>query len=244
MQEITILSPHRDDAAFSLCMALRRWSAMRVKLTVINFFTVSAYGPGSSAKDPATISNIRQREDRRVISMIGPLIRIRDAGLLDAPLRLGIEAAAVCRPETRSFLKTKDLQDVSCFIRRWAHSGLLIAPLSLGGHIDHIAVYEAAMESAASPRLAYFEDLPYAAWTSDQTLMARVANAEQKTKTSLRPAVIRTRFTGPTKRRIIARYQSQIAREESAFIARFSARYGGGERLWIPKRARNWIAIT
>ena len=89
MQEITILSPHRDDAAFSLCMALRKWTVMQLKLTVINFFTVSAYGPRSIAKDPHTVSSIRRREDRRVISIISPLIRVRDAGLLDAPLRSG-----------------------------------------------------------------------------------------------------------------------------------------------------------
>ncbi len=162
MKEITILSPHRDDAAFSLCMALRKWTAMRLKLTVINFFTVSAYGPGSSGKDPLTVSSVRRREDRRVISIIGPLIRVREAGLLDAPLRLGIEAAAVCRAETRSLLRSEDIRAIACFIQRWARSGLLIAPLSLGDHVDHIAVHEAALVSADSRRLAYFEDLPYA----------------------------------------------------------------------------------
>jgi LmbE family N-acetylglucosaminyl deacetylase len=217
---------------------------MQLKLTVINFFTVSAYGPGSSAKDPATVSNIRKREDRRVLSIIGPLIRVREAGLLDAPLRLGIDAAAVCRAQTRSLLRTQDIQEIGSFIRRWARSGLLIAPLSLGDHVDHIAVHEAAMEAADSHRLAYFEDLPYAAWTPEGTLTARVGNAERRTRTPLRPAIIRSKFTARIKRRIITRYHSQIAPEEGATIARFSARYGGGERLWIPQYARDWIAIT
>jgi LmbE family N-acetylglucosaminyl deacetylase len=244
MQEITVLSPHRDDAAFSLCIALRRWAAMGVKLTVINFFTVSAYGPWSSSTDAPTISNIRLREDRRAIALISPLIRVLDAGLCDAPLRFGVHAAEVCRRETISLLKKGEIREIGCFIQRWARSGLLIAPLSLGDHVDHIAVREAAMESADAHQLAYFEDLPYATWTSEETLTARVHEAEQRTRMILRPSIIRGEFASSMKRRRISRYQSQISPEEGAVIARFSARYGDGERIWIPQHARNWIAIT
>ena len=110
--------------------------------------------------------------------------------------------------------------------------------------MDHIAVNQAAIEIADSHRLAYYEDLPYASWTSDQTLTSRVRDAERKTRTPLRPAIIRSEFNARIKRRVIMRYQSQIVPEEGGLIARFSGRYGGGERLWIPQRARNWIAIT
>ncbi|MBV8811908.1 MAG: PIG-L family deacetylase [Acidobacteriaceae bacterium] len=244
MRTITVLSPHRDDAAFSLCVALRRWAAMGIKLTVINFFTVSAYGPQASSKDALTISGIRKREDRRTIALISPRIRVRDADLFDAPLRLGIDASAVCRHETRSLLQNGEIREVSNFIRRWARSGLLIAPLSLGDHIDHIAVRDAAIESADAHRLAYFEDLPYATWASEKTLNARVREAEQRTRMRLQPSIIRSEFASSMKRRTISRYQSQISPEEGAVIARFSARYGEGERLWIPQHARDWIAVT
>ncbi len=244
MQPITVLSPHRDDAAFSLCVAFRRWAAMGVKVTVINFFTVSAYGPRSSVQDAPTISNIRKREDSRAIALINPRVRVLDAGLSDAPLRLGVDASTVCRQETRALVQNGDVRDISGFIQRWARSGLLLAPLSLGNHVDHIAVREAAMGSADAHRLAYFEDLPYATWTSEETLSARVHEAEQRTRIKLQPSIIRSEFASSLKRRAVSRYQSQISPEEGAAIARFSARYGEGERLWIPQHVRSWIVVT
>ena len=50
----------------------------------------------------------------------------------------------------------------------------------------------------------------------------------------LKPVVVRTSNAIWRKRRMVRRYESQITPEEAGGIARWSAEYGGGERIWIP----------
>ncbi|HEY7307053.1 MAG TPA: PIG-L family deacetylase [Bryobacteraceae bacterium] len=242
---LTILSPHRDDAAFSLYGSLLKWHRSGIRLAVLNFFTISAYAPRISTREPEDVSRIRKAEDRSVLSRIGRNIRVRDCGLLDAPLRLGIDSAAVCRPDTQRFASASG-REIAAMIDRHARSELIIAPLGVGGHVDHVAVYEAAI-AAVSPRrgrLAFYEDLPYATWTPDGILTDRIRQTEAKTRLRLQPAVIRQKNAIWRKQGAISQYRSQITPEEAASIAKFTIRYGGGERLWIPRRSRIWTVLA
>jgi LmbE family N-acetylglucosaminyl deacetylase len=244
MRGLTVLSPHRDDAVFSLYFALRKWRREGVRLTVLNFFTRSNYAPGVSEKQTDAVSLIRKTEDRNVLSRIDKGIDVRDCGLLDAPLRLGIEFAAVCNPETRALAKSVE-PEIAAYIRTRAFSDLIIAPLGLGGHVDHLAVNEAAIASTArNHKPAFYEDLPYATWTSSDMLRQRIHEIETKLGARLRPVIIRQRYAIPQKQGAAARYRSQITRQEAASIARFSLRYGGGERLWIPKHSKLWTVLA
>jgi LmbE family N-acetylglucosaminyl deacetylase len=241
---LTVLSPHRDDAPFSLYLSLLKWHRSGIRLAVLNFFTISAYAPRISATEPEHVSRIRKAEDRSLLSRIGRNIRVRDCGLLDAPLRLRIDSAAVCLPDTQRFASGTQ-PEVTAFIQRHAHDGLIIAPLGLGGHVDHIAVYEAAIAAdLRHHRLAFYEDLPYATWTPDRTLIDRIRQTEAKIRLRLQPAILPHKYGIRRKQRAISQYRSQIAPEEAALIARFAIRYSGGERLWIPKHSRNWTALT
>ncbi len=61
MRKLTVLSPHRDDAAFSLFICLAKWSMFpSLKVKVLNFFTESAYAPYSSASDAISVSEYSQ----------------------------------------------------------------------------------------------------------------------------------------------------------------------------------------
>lgn len=242
-REITILSPHRDDAVFSLFLCLSCWARLRIRLRVINFFTVSAYGPHAQAAGAEHVSSERRREDRKALARIAPFIQVVDTNMLDAPIRLKISERTVCDPKTRSLLTDDQIESVAHEIRLLSQNSLLLAPLALGDHVDHLAVRAAAMRSVAPQRLAFYEDLPYATWTPTNAREARVSDTEHKLKNRLRPVVVRSSHAVWRKRQATARYHSQITREEAAAIASWAAEYGGGERLWTPANGRAWCSF-
>src|ERR1700761_6725222 len=129
MRAVTVLSPHRDDAAFSLYVCLSRWVGASYRVTVLNFFTESAYGPRAIPTSASSISEIRRREDRRALASVNPRIRIESAGLLDAPLRLGIGAGEVCSAEPSPHDYSNNLQTVSSILRAYMRTSLVLVPL-------------------------------------------------------------------------------------------------------------------
>lgn len=245
MLELTILSPHRDDAAFSLSMALSYWSELQFSLKVVNFFTISDYGPRALSTRASTISALRDREDHLVLSAIDTRIRVEAFDLLDAPLRLGIAADAISRPETAALQSASEINALGQRIRKYFVRGLVLAPLALGDHVDHLAVSKAASANSVDHKLGFYEDLPYATWTSESALCRRLRKAERDTGVHLRSIVIRNRhFTVAHKRRLINRYRSQISPEEATSIAKHAWKYGGGERLWIPRYGSVWKSLV
>ncbi|MGA8027866.1 MAG: PIG-L family deacetylase [Bryobacteraceae bacterium] len=245
MDELTVLSPHRDDAAFSLCQSLARWTHLPLKLRVVNFFTVSAYGPRSGSTDRALISSLRKREDERAIASIDREIKIESLDLLDAPLRLGVNVSSVCRSEMGALQPQGEAENLAYWIRRYLRRGLVLSPLGLGNHVDHLAVKTAAVSSSMRNRLGFYEDLPYAIWTPDSVLRRSIGDIEERTGMPLRPVVIRGKKGVRWKARIIGGYASQITREHATGIAQFALTYRGCERIWIPKHAKGWqLLIT
>jgi LmbE family N-acetylglucosaminyl deacetylase len=244
MDDLTVLSPHRDDAVFSLYTCLSRWQKAPVRVTVLNFFTQSAYAPRALPFTWSSVSALRAREDLRALHAIDGRIRIASAGLTDAPLRFGIEASKVCSPETRSYDDSSDLRTLRTVIRAHFAAGVAIAPLGLGNHVDHLLVSKAATQVLPAHRLAFYEDLPYATWTSEADLKRRVSEREQELCVRLKPVIIRAEHATWRKRAAGVRYQSQITPSEAAAIARFGAKYGGGERIWIPRYSTRWISLA
>lgn len=243
MDELTLLSPHRDDAAFSLSICLSQWRRTPVRLTILNFFTQSAYAPHALLFSSSSISAIRAREDRQALRAIDARIRIESAGLIDAPLRLGIEAHRVCDLKPGASDDSPDLRTVRAAIRGHAVRGLAIAPLGLGNHVDHLLVSRAATDVIPGKRLAFYEDLPYATWTPDRELINRVSECETRTRVVLKSAILRIPHGLWRKREVGFHYSSQIAPGDAADIARYSARYGGGERIWIPRYSSRWTSL-
>ncbi len=239
MLDLAVLSPHRDDAAFSACHCLSVLSAAGAKITVLNFFTRSAYGPGMTTTDAGSVSAARRREDRRVLARIAETIEVVDGNLVDAPLRLNIPVSAVCDSATQLLLSKAAIDEIGRSIIHLVGYPCL-APLALGNHIDHVTVRAAAIRILRAQNLSFYEDLPYAMWTPEATLRERVGEVEDISKVQLRPVIVRSRRAGTRKRRLIAGYQSQITRHDANEMARWGERYGGGERVWMPVHSKSW----
>lgn len=243
MKNLTILSPHRDDAAFSLFICLAKWSMSRsVNVKVLNFFTASAYAPYLSAKDASSVSAIRKREDLRVLASIDRSIQVIDRDFLDAPLRFGIRSHVVCDPETRAMLNEPLIKQLTRNMRQ-GRADLAIAPLGLGNHVDHIAVRLAAVRAIAPGRLGFYEDLPYATWTPENVSREHVLAAEEATRMKLKPVIVRDRRLARLKRRAVAQYRSQVDWQGASAIASWSRHHGSGERIWIPRGSARWTAL-
>ncbi len=237
MRPIVVLSPHRDDAAFSLFICLTSWSRSPSAVTVQNFFTRSAYAPQVREKDSGAITGIRRREDRQVLRRISPRIEVRDEELLDAPLRLAISASVVCHDETQALLSKEDVLSIVSRIQS-KRPRIYLAPLALGNHIDHKVVQRAAIQSAPAGSLAFYEDLPYKTWTSEAALRERIGDLEQGIREKLHPLILRVPHAAAWKRRVTAGYRSQIAPAEAANLAHWANKHGGGERLWLTSPLR------
>jgi hypothetical protein len=249
MSVLTIVSPHRDDVPFSLYLSLSRWRSLPVKLNVATVFTISTYAPRATALASdvdhvrATVTSIRKREDRLVFTRIDKRIKLEDLRFVDAPLRLNISADLVCRPQDPPIESRPEVEMLSRRFRRYFRRGLVLAPLALGNHVDHLTVRAAAVRTSFPHKLGFYEDLPYATWVPEGSLRKAVSDAELSTGMPLKSLLVRRKGHIFCKRSIVSRYQSQISRNEAVAIAHFAVKYDSGERIWIPKRCRAWRSL-
>ncbi len=141
MPLVTVLSPHRDDAVFSLYLSILHWSECGVTVRVVNFFTRSNYGPRLGTGEHAFVTESRCREDRYALATV-PSGRVVETSchFADAPLRPPIIFNSVCRPETAALLTSDFIDDLSIVIKNYLSKGLVLAPLAIGDHVDHVAI--------------------------------------------------------------------------------------------------------
>lgn len=185
---IVVLSPHLDDAALS-CGGLIAHAARRTEVTVATLFTEAGGAPYTlsarrylnqvGADSAQALYQQRRAEDRAALEPKS--ITCIHAGLTEAlfrrrPIRTTRRLAAHLLPElahiypvyrlhlTSGRIAPADagtLQDADDFIQQVADSDrhLLVAPLGVGGHVDHVLARSAAERSGA--RVVYYSDFPY-----------------------------------------------------------------------------------
>jgi LmbE family N-acetylglucosaminyl deacetylase len=185
---LTVLSPHLDDAALS-CGALMIHAAKYTSVAVVTFFTEADQPPYTlsarrylhqvGAQSAQTLYEKRQAEDRAALEAIG--ITCVHVGLTDALFRRRPHSGrrSLCArliPElghmypvyrmhiTSGRIAAADgstVTDVCDIIQRLAEpsSSLVLAPMGVGRHVDHMLVRSAAEQSGT--RVIYYSDFPY-----------------------------------------------------------------------------------
>jgi LmbE family N-acetylglucosaminyl deacetylase len=252
--KILILSPHRDDAAFSLSIAITNWLNARHTVTVLNIFTRSRYAPYSDAgfvhenDELSYVSAMRLREDEHFLRRITETLpkglknnlHMVDLNLKDAPIRLRIPLEELSdtpvNPEDHAIEKVR-----RALIKQSEAGAMeaLVLPAALGNHVDHLTVREAAMSFTVAIPSAFYEDLPYAAThPSVATDLESLRDAAAQRNESLRPVVYQIESAIERKRKLVLGYASQIDDEAGALTSEFATRYDGGERLWANQ---SWI---
>lgn len=155
------LQPHSDDVCFSLgALARRRGGGM-----LLTVFPLSDYvaAPGEAASSAETITATRKAEDEAFARGCG--FALRSLGLPSSSLlgRAPFDLSGLAEATSRC---SRALWDVLLAPPPPAERPWLFCPAGVGGHVDHVAVFEAILaryaEIAARYRVAFYEDLHYA----------------------------------------------------------------------------------
>ena len=236
--KIAVVSPHRDDAAFSLALAVGAWIEAGHKVIVINCFSRSQFAPFSemefvhSNDRMSFVTALRGREDEVWRRQYGSALTLVDLNMKDAPLRLHCPANEVFGLAVNPL--DKSLVKIQKAVERTG-AGAVVLPLGLGGHIDHTSARESLTRMATtSTPCAFYEDLPVAGEAG--AIEETVHGLDRELKVQLAPVFASgagdVQAAVARKRRAVLCYDSQIDDAEVERIARFSERYDGRERLW------------
>ena len=246
--KILVLSPHRDDAAFSLSFSIAHWLAAGHSVTIMNVFTRSLYAPYSDAESVhendrlSYVSAMRKREDEAFLRQV-PGADMIDLNIKDAPIRLHCDSAIVCDmeidPQDKAIAKIHNTVEKHL---RTPHC--LVIPLALGHHVDHRVVRDAVLPLTPDIPCAFYEELPYAARDGVRIDLSRFReDTAQRFHEELHPVLVHGTQTRPTehKRKLALMYSSQIDAALADTIAQFSHRYHGAERQWANEA---WLKLA
>ncbi|SNT44181.1 N-acetylglucosaminyl deacetylase, LmbE family [Granulicella rosea] len=247
--DLYVISPHRDDAAFSLSIAMRHWLGRGHRVQIVNIFTRSLYAPYADVESIREedrvnyVSGLRRMEDESFLKVMHGATKF-DLDLDDSPIRLGCHSSEVCA--TLETGTDAALPAIRGHLQRLLHQEdvALVLPLALGRHVDHCIARNAALPLVPYLPCAFYEDLPYATRQGARADLDEVRRRLiEEHRTSLTPVLCHDAGIDPIgfKRANAGLYSSQIRAEEAQPIAEFSRRYGGGERLWANAK---WLAAA
>jgi len=232
-----VFSAHADDAALS-CGGGLLLGVHPGPYALVTAFSESDFAPGLPNRlTREEVTRRRRAEDAAFCERIGASgVRL---GLPEPPLRgydrfSSIFDAGADPLRDSLFPKVRELVDAAAGL--FPEAELLLAPLGLGHHIDHLLVREAVREAARDRSLppAFYEDLPYASeYTTDE-----IRDFALAVDGGLRPRDFDLSEVMEAKLRLIEIYASQ---EVPHFVrsvlahGRRLAEPGPGwkERLWI-----------
>ena len=237
------LSPHIDDVAFSLGAALLN-NRFR-NMILITVFSISNCTVSDDNFDSTRISEIRAREDQAFFDFIGTKIKRVYLDRLDAPLRLNISDSSVF---TTVFPKSDNKEIaliIECTEKLLSSNALLLAPLGLGNHIDHLIVHSAAclLMDAGFP-VAFYEELPYAGRMNLSEIENRVKMLQGTRNIKLVDCLLQSKFNIAMKIKGISVYRSQIDKDTIKCIVKHNKKFSNKyvvERLWCSEKAAEII---
>jgi len=159
---VLAVSPHLDDAAFSVGATLAVLAAAGHDVTVLTCFTRSVPDPQGFALACQTDKGLgpevdymalRRREDDAALAVLG--VRGQHLDLLEAPHRGYDSAAALFAGAHPDDTAWRDVADLLAPLE----ADLWLAPQGLGGHVDHLQVLRAV--AGLNRPTAWWRDSPY-----------------------------------------------------------------------------------
>ncbi len=243
-----VLSPHLDDAALSIGGTIARFTAAGESILVV---TIAAGSPPPGAISSPFAASLhrawglgatdavapRRREDEAAMAILGAEALRLDR--LDAVYRCSdrydSEAALLGEPAAQDRLEIELTADLAPILAA-SPRALVLAPLAVGGHVDHRIVHRVAIDLARRRRdVGFYEDFPYAARPGS------VAERRAAIGRDLEPETFDIATTLDRKIAAILAYKSQIAsmfggRDQARFaITAYANSIGGAasvERIW------------
>ncbi len=156
---VTAVSPHLDDAAFSVGGVLARLADAGHEVTVVTCLTATVPDPQGFALACQTDKGlgpevdymaVRREEDRRAMQVLG--VRHVHLPLPEAPHR-GYDSPAAL------FAGIREDDPLDLSVLADLDADVLLAPQGLGSHVDHLQVVRAV--AALDRPTAWWPDAPY-----------------------------------------------------------------------------------
>lgn len=225
--ESAILSPHADDAAFSLGGLLQRDLIPR-PITLITLFGRSNYCKQTGFRTDWRSNTVRRRAEDEAFARFHRL-ELRYLELPEASIRQQDRAVRRWRrPPASPWLGEALAAELSARPFRFVW-----IPLALGNHQDHVLTEQVATPLARAAGLTrlYYEDLPYAAAQSERQIRWRAAAVEGARRWT------RVDIGGvlDSKLRALDPYESQVRDGDLAALRRHHSRWDPAppaERVW------------
>ncbi len=241
--KLDVISPHQDDAALSLALALSEFTRCGVTVRIINCFTVTRFTPFYDNEKGNR--RVRDDEDKKFAAECGGGIEHVNLGRKDAPLRTGRGLRAIPIDEAYTSQNAREIDELQRDISfQVPTSAVLLLPLAAGVHVDHCVVRDAAVPLCADRLFAVYEDLPYAARLSDDEVQKKIMELEARFGTGLIPVLVGRESSLPFKKRCLRCYPSQVGERTITQILDYSHRYGGAERLWMTRSCYDELTHT
>jgi LmbE family N-acetylglucosaminyl deacetylase len=256
-ERLLILSPHLDDAVLSVGGIMERAINSGVAVIAGTIFTADANEAIASSPRVKELHSlwrlgdnptlIRREEDIGAVQSLGS--DYIHGNLPDAIYRTDTDGQALY-PTTRGvFSEPSPKEKVWLLLRslleEWLNvvkPGIVLCPLAVGRHVDHVITSEAfrGVQSAEKPAILLYEDMPYSAGFSPPGLPDTVDKAISRSRWS-----VGTSITVPvdTEKKVAAirKYKSQLpelfpdgrVEEEVKSYMRLESNAGFQERLWF-----------
>lgn len=225
---VYIVSPHIDDACFSLGLTMEMHNSLGHQIDVINCFTISDFTIEKNCSDVEEVTRIRKTEDRKLASMLEGL-RFKNLDLLDAPLRKDLIKQKLPLTRDNQVLVHKIVSSIRDIVPVGSN---LYCPISIGNHIDHLICMEAAITISRSKSyfISFYEDLPYASRCTAEEISDKLSYIQHCTKMQL--LLNLNTFDNCTKKeQLIQCYTSQLDARISEEIIYYTSTHCG-ERVW------------
>ncbi len=157
---IVYLSPHLDDAALSNGGCIRLMKEICAKFILINIFTKSIWtSDDMQTLDETTVSNIRRLEDMEYCKEL--CLKSFYMGMKDSSLRGYDAISEVVRQLVRDNFYLEVRKQLLNLLNTLTYDYIFV-PLGLGGHIDHLIVFDILTKTNQKNNVIYYEDIPYA----------------------------------------------------------------------------------
>jgi len=241
--KLVVLSPHLDDAALSLGGTLLTLSRSH-PIVVWNVFSRSRASRYRTLRGGRIVEPWRRMEETVASLLLG--VSVRFLGFPEAMLRGH-------RDPRRDAVNATDLQVLQQVRHRLSSLltgegvGVLLVPLGVGSHVDHVLVREAAkgllsQDGGRSPAVVMYEDLPYVEGTDSFEWLATVGGSCEAMYVDISPAMVRKLLVlriyrtqvGPNTIRRVQKHATKCWMEKHPD----SGRRGYCERLWLPTGPR------
>jgi len=118
-----------------------------------------------------------------------------------------------------------------------ADDSIILSPLGLGNHVDHLVVREIALRlSKVGYNIGFYDDLPYAGTISHLEIDYIISQINNDYNLKLKPFVLDSNMTIDDKVKACSIYSSQIENSTINRIKKYHYQFGNSrasERIWL-----------